>query len=76
MMSWLRTYKTDPGVTKLKCPLTQFLTESDITLEDLNMFMERGMNLVSFEIEIVNNEITFKSLNKSKKNRYIWESLE
>ena len=78
MMTWLRNYKDEQKITRIKAKLTQFLKESGIEYEELQKFIERRKetNLITFNVEIIGNEIQFSGLNDSKKSRYVWEKNE
>ena len=75
MMTWLRNYKDDPKVTRIKTKTDKFLKESGIEYEELQKFIERKQetNLVTFNVEVIGDEVQFSGLNDSKKSRYVWE---
>ena len=74
IMMWLRTYRKDAS-PYLVTPISKFLRETNIKLDELEKFIEDLPNtkLISFSIEIKNGSIIFMGLNNTIKNRLVWE---
>lgn len=74
IMMWLRTYRKDK-YDILTTSLNRFLSETKISLEELNKFILEypKLKLISFGIKIEGPKIIFLDLNNTTKNRYVWE---
>jgi len=74
MMMWLRTYRKDNSNIIIS-NLDKFLKESNINKDLLIEFLNdiENTNLINFKISIENDQIKFYDLNKTNKNRYVFQ---
>lgn len=76
IMSWLRMHKEEKSDT-IKVNLDKFLKETNIDISELEDFLQNNQTkLISFDISISDNLITFSNLNNTKTNRFVWEKSE
>lgn len=74
IMLFLRNYENIGD--ELKIPLSIFLNNVNITLEELEKFLNSDSNnLISFNIKIENDNIIFYNLDKVSKQRLVWEKI-
>jgi hypothetical protein len=74
-LEWLRTYRKKDNA--LKVSLKKFLKETNIKLEDLQNFIANKdkTNLISFNIDIQGDQVIFTDLDKTNKQRLVWENM-
>jgi hypothetical protein len=75
ILEWLRTYrKQEDG---LKVSIEKFLKETNLTLEELQSFLQNKdkTKLISFDIDIQDGQVIFTNLGKTNKSRYVWENI-
>jgi hypothetical protein len=76
IMSWLRMHKEEKSDT-IKVNLDKFLKETNIDINELEDFLQNNQTkLISFDISVSNEIITFSNLNNTKTNRFVWEKSE
>jgi hypothetical protein len=73
MMLFLRNY--DNIDDSLTIPIDDFLDNVNSTIEELEEFQEES-GLVSFNIKIEGDNIHFYNLDKSSKQRHVWEQIQ
>jgi hypothetical protein len=75
IMLFLRNYENIGD--ELIIPLSEFLNNVNINIDELKEFIESDYNnLISFNIKIDNNNIIFYNLNNVSKKRLIWETIQ
>ena len=72
IMMFLRLYKEDRNKKSLKFKRDEFEKGANIKIEDIIQLLNSGVNLLSFNIKIDDEYITFKNLNKAYKSRFVW----
>lgn len=72
IMMLLRMYKNNEQKDKLKFKLDEFEEKSNIKIDKIKQLINSNVNLLSFDIEIDKEYITFKNLNNVYKSRFVW----
>lgn len=72
IMMFLRIYKKNKNKNSLKFRIDEFEKGSNIKIEDIIQLINSGTKLLSFDIKIDDEYITFKNLNKAYKSRFVW----
>jgi len=72
IMMFLRIYKDDVKKDTLKFRIDDFQNKTNIKIVQIQQLMNSDANLLSFDIKIDNEYITFNNLNKVYKSRFVW----
>ncbi len=72
IMMFLRIYKEGGQKDILKFRIDKFQEGSNIDIKRIKQLLDSDTNLLSFDIEIDDEYITFSNLNKVYKNRFVW----
>jgi hypothetical protein len=74
IMLYLRNFenldKTRPVIIKLE----DFINNVNTTKEELNRFINDSTNLISFDIKIEGDNVIITGLDKTDKQRLVWEN--
>ena len=73
IMMFLRMYKdSKEQKDTLKFRIDEFQKKSNIDTKRIQQLLDSDHNLLSFDIKIDNEYITFTNLNNAYKNRFVW----
>lgn len=73
IMMFLRMYKdSNEQKDTLKFKIDEFQKKSNIDTKRIQQLLDSDANLLSFDIKIDNENITFTNLNNAYKNRFVW----
>jgi hypothetical protein len=75
IMLYLRNFELDknkPVIIKIE----DFVKGVNTTVEELNEFINDETNLISFDIKLEGDNVVITQLNKSSKQRFVWEKLK
>ena len=72
IMMFLRLYKDDVQKDALKFKIDDFQNKTNIKIVQIQQLLNSDANLLSFDIKIDNEYITFNNLNKVYKSRFVW----
>lgn len=72
LMMYLRLFKDSSDKKELKFKIDEFQKKSNIDINRIKQLIESDYKLLSFDIKIDNEYITFTNLNNAYKARFVW----
>jgi len=72
IMMFLRMFKKDEQKDTLKFKIDEFQKKSNIDISRIQQLIDSDSKLLSFDIKIDNDYITFTNLNNVYKARFVW----